>query len=103
MTKSEWLSHEKRRIETKLSKSEYSRKIGLKVHIYHYYQRKYRAQSQAHSSPKFAKVIVEPVNSVRDFSITLELSKQGGLRFYGGSAFIYSRTTILSLTNEKGA
>ena len=104
MTRSEWLNHEKRRNEGKLTKSEYCRKIGLKVHAYHYYQKKYRTQTQAPDKSKLAKVIVEPANPARDFSITLELSKQGRLCFYGEAANLsILGQQFLRLAHEKGA
>lgn len=101
MTENEWYQHEASRQQAGLTKRGYCRQIGIKLHKYQYYRKKYAASPL--SASNLAEVVVEEPISINDFSITIELSEQGTIKFSGHAKSLSAfQNKLLSLSHEKG-
>ena len=102
MTQNEWLQHEAKREQAGLTKRGYCRQEGIKIHKYQYYRNKYDNKSSTET--KLAEVIVEQPSSFKDFSITIQLTEQGEIKFSGHARNLaLFQKKLLSLSHEKGA
>ena len=101
MTENQWLQHEAKRQQAGLTKRGYCRQEGIKVHKYQYYRNKY--ETKLSTEPRLAEVIVEAPRAIQDFSITIELTEQGEIKFSGRAKNLaLFQKKLLSLSHEKG-